>query len=65
MSKVLKALQERGEFQITEDLLAALAPYRTAHINRYGEYVVNFDRTIEPMSTRIRFGLKAKNRQQA
>lgn len=58
LSKILKDMQEKGTFEITEGLLAGLSPYRNAHIDRYGEYHLNFERLVEPMNTRIKFGFK-------
>ena len=60
MSKVLKDMQDKGTYAITEELLAGLSPYRMSHINRYGDYLMDLERAIEPMSTRIKFGLKKK-----
>jgi len=60
MSKVLKDMQEKGSFEITEEMLAALSPYRTIHINRFGDYLMDLERAVEPMNTRIRFGFKKK-----
>ena len=30
------------------DALGTLSPYRTEHINRFGNYVIDFDRMPEP-----------------
>jgi len=35
--------------EITPELLAFLSPYRTWHINRFGDYVLDFDRTPSPL----------------
>ncbi|MBS0433475.1 MAG: Tn3 family transposase [Proteobacteria bacterium] len=60
MSKVLKEMQDRGAFDITEEVLGGLSPYRTIHINRFGDYLMDLERAVEPMNTRIKFGLKKK-----
>ena len=48
MTIVLRKLREEG-ITITPEVLAALSPYRTAHINRFGEYTLDFDREVLPM----------------
>jgi TnpA family transposase len=48
MTIVLRRLREEG-ITITQEVLAGLSPYRTAHINRFGEYTLDFDREILPM----------------
>jgi len=58
MSKVLKDMQDKGYFEITQEVLAGLSPYRTIHINRFGDYLMDLERAVEPMNTRIRFGFK-------
>ena len=54
MTKVLKNLQDKG-VEITQELLAALSPYRTHHINRFGDYTLDLDQEIRRMefSTKI------------
>lgn len=42
MTRVLKNLQEGVE--ISQDVLAALPPYRTHHISRLGDYTLDLDR---------------------
>lgn len=54
MSRVLKTLQEEGH-TIDEDLLKALAPYRKAHINRFGDYLLDLNRKVNPLDFKIRF----------
>ena len=34
--------------------MAALTPYQTEHINRFGNYPVNFSRTPEPLPPNLR-----------
>lgn len=53
MTRVLRALQTEGE-PIDEDVLGGLSPYRTEHINRFGDYVLDLDREIRPVDFRIR-----------
>ena len=60
MTAVLKKMQEQGVFEITPELLARLSPYRTIHINRFGDYIMDLERTVEPMNTRVRFGFKER-----
>jgi TnpA family transposase len=54
MTRVLKTLQEEGH-TIDEDLLKALAPYRKAHINRFGDYLLDLSRKVDPLDYKIRF----------
>lgn len=54
MSKVLKRLQGKG-YVLTEEILRGIAPYRRAHINRFGEYPLNLERATEPLDYRIAF----------
>lgn len=58
MTRVLKDMQERGTFNITESHLARLSPYRFTHINKYGDYILDLQRPVEPMHTRIKFAFK-------
>jgi TnpA family transposase len=48
MTIVLRKLQEEG-VEITPEVLAGLSPYRTAHLNRFGEYTLDFEREVLPM----------------
>lgn len=43
MTRVLKQLMEDGT-EITADIIAGLSPYRTAHINRFGDYILDMNR---------------------
>ena len=54
MSKILKRLQGKG-YVLTEEILRGMAPYRRAHINRFGEYPLNLERAAEPLDYRISF----------
>jgi TnpA family transposase len=53
MSKVLKQLQNEG-ISVSQEILAGLAPYRLQHINRYGDYVLDFRRRTEPLEEGFR-----------
>jgi TnpA family transposase len=48
MSQVLKELRDEGH-AITEEVLAGLAPFRTHHINKYGDYTLDFRRKSGPL----------------
>lgn len=50
---VLKEMQEEGG-PINEEILAGLAPYRTEHINRFGDYTLDLDRRVPPMNYKTR-----------
>ncbi len=54
MSQVLKRLQAKG-YQLTKEILRGMAPYRRAHINRFGEYPLDLDRQAEPLNYKISF----------
>lgn len=54
MSRVLKALQRQG-YDVDEDVLKGLSPYRTSHINRFGDYRLDLDRQVAPIDYSIRF----------
>ena len=53
MSRVLKQLQTEGAV-INQEVLAGLAPYRLEHINRFGDYVLDFRRKVEALSDDFR-----------
>lgn len=48
MTRVLRELRDEGE-EITPETLGGLAPFRTAHINRFGDYTLDFRRKIGPL----------------
>lgn len=54
MSRKLKELQAQG-FLVGEPVLKALSPYRTTHINRYGDYTLDLSRPVEPIDYKIKF----------
>lgn len=53
MSRVLKQLQAEGAL-INQEVLAGLAPYRLEHINRFGDYVLDFRRKVEALDEGFR-----------
>lgn len=53
MSRVLKALQEEG-VQINQAILEGLGPYRLQHINRFGDYTLDFRRKVESLNADFR-----------
>ncbi len=48
MTRVLADLREEGR-DIRAEVLAGLSPYRTSHINRFGDYTLDLDREIMPI----------------
>lgn len=54
MSRALKKLQMRGVV-INQEILANLGPYRLEHINRFGDYVLDFRRKVEILNADFRF----------
>ena len=52
MSKTLGELMHRG-YSIDDEILANLSPFPRGHINRFGSYVMNMEREIEPMEYTI------------
>ena len=48
MTKALNDMIEDG-FEISEDILSHLAPYRTENMNRFGAYDIKFNRVPEPL----------------
>ena len=49
MTRVLQELRDEGS-EITLEILGGLAPFRTAHINRFGDYTLDFKRKIGPLN---------------
>jgi TnpA family transposase len=54
MTKALRQLLEEGQ-PVDLEALSALSPYRTEHINRFGNYVINPDRKPEPLEAQLSF----------
>ncbi|UXI66041.1 Tn3 family transposase [Tahibacter amnicola] len=48
MQRVLVELRDEG-WEITPEMVAALGPYRTGHINRFGVHDVDVNRSVEPL----------------
>ena len=48
MTKALFQMHQEGH-TIDMDALATFSPYRTEHINRFGDYVINKNRKPEPL----------------
>ena len=48
LTKVIIDLKNKG-YQITNEMLAHLSPYTTAHIRRFGEFVLNIEEIPEPL----------------
>lgn len=48
MTRVIRELQAEG-VPVDAEMLAFLSPYRTWHINRFGDYVLDYDRISEEM----------------
>jgi TnpA family transposase len=54
MTKALQQLLEEGH-TLDIEALSTLSPYRTEHINRFGNYVINPDRLPEPLEQHLGF----------
>jgi hypothetical protein len=48
MTRALQQMREEG-YAIDLEALATLSPYQTEHVNRFGTYVLNPNRTPEPL----------------
>ncbi len=48
MTRVLAELRDEGS-NISPEVLAGLSPYRTSHINRFGDYTLDLKRQVEPI----------------
>jgi Tn3 transposase DDE domain-containing protein len=53
LSRALDRLQADG-LKASAQAMATLTPYQTEHINRFGNYTVNFSRTPEPLPPNLR-----------
>ncbi|MDF5375974.1 Tn3 family transposase [Vibrio parahaemolyticus] len=49
MTQALKTFSDDGQ-DITKDILGGLSPYRTAHINRFGDYTLDLSRKVKPLN---------------
>jgi TnpA family transposase len=52
MTRVLRELRDEGA-EVTPEILGGLAPFRTAHINRFGDYTLDFRRKIGPLNSDV------------
>lgn len=48
MTRVLAGLQEEG-VELNPEVLGGLSPYRTSHINRFGDYTLDLERDVAPL----------------
>ncbi|WP_374356486.1 Tn3 family transposase, partial [Chitinimonas sp.] len=53
MTKVLTEMKRDGA-ELNSEVLAGLAPYRRAHVNRFGDYTLDFDRELQPLDFETR-----------
>jgi Tn3 transposase DDE domain len=49
MTQVLQALIDEG-YPVTPEIIARLSPYKTEHMNRFGQYELRFDH-VPPLIT--------------
>ncbi|CAD7716494.1 hypothetical protein LMG31886_20880 [Xanthomonas hydrangeae] len=49
MSRTLAEMRKEGG-ELTPEVLAGLSPYRTRHINRFGDYHLDLEREVAPLS---------------
>jgi TnpA family transposase len=56
ITKALRELLEQGH-TADREALATLSPYQTEHINRFGNYFLNPDRTPEPLERHLQMAL--------
>ena len=56
MTREIIRMRSEG-IQITPGLLAYLSPYRTWHINRFGDYALDYDRPDVPMDVGLKIFL--------
>jgi len=54
MTRILKQLITEG-YTITPEILERIAPYQTEHINRFGNYILNFDQIPPLISSDLEF----------
>ena len=49
MTQALKTFADDGQC-LTKEVLGGLSPYRTAHINRFGDYTLDLRRKVQPLN---------------
>lgn len=49
MTQALKTFADDGQ-GLTKEVLGGLSPYRTAHINRFGDYTLDLRRKVQPLN---------------
>ena len=54
MSRKLKDPQSDG-YPVNEEILKGLSPYRTSHINRFGDYTLDINKPVKPIDYKIKF----------
>ena len=57
MTRVIRELQAEG-VEVTSELLGFLSPYRTWHINRFGDYVLDYERASDEMDPALKLFLQ-------
>ena len=53
MTQTLQKLIDEGQV-VTPEIMARLSPYKTEHINRFGNYELQFDRIPQPITEALR-----------
>ena len=53
ITRAIRRLETDGQ-SISDEVLAVLSPYQTAHINRFGNYSMNFGRDPQPVHVDFR-----------
>ena len=52
MTKLLQQLKQEG-YAVNSKTLARISPYLTEHIQRFGEYVIDMEQEVEPISFQL------------
>lgn len=50
MTRTLAELRKREGIELTPEILAGLSPYRTSHINRFGDYTLDLEKEVVPLN---------------
>ena len=48
MTRTLAELRKAGT-ELSPEVLAGLSPYRTSHINRFGDYTLDLEKEVVPL----------------